>query len=139
MPLVVGQEPIVYRNFIAGAGNRGIAVGFPGNANIAWSAESMNLALVWRGAFIDAARHWNSRGGGHQPPLGYDVIQPLPEGTLPFALVAPGAREWPKRDDWKKVAKGGRAGDYQWRGYELDSKRNPTFHYEWRGVKVAES
>lgn len=49
MPLVVKDEPVMYRNFIAGAGNRAIAVGYPGNVSLAWSAEQMNLALVWRG------------------------------------------------------------------------------------------
>ena len=34
MPLVVAQEPVVYRNFITGAGNRALGVGFPGHASI---------------------------------------------------------------------------------------------------------
>ena len=132
MPLVVGQEPIVYRNFIAGAGNRGIGVGYPGNANIAWSAEYFGLAVAWRGAFMDAARHWGSRGGGHQLPLGFDVIRPVGEATLPFAIhPAPGSA-------WPSVAKGERAEGYVWKGYELDAKRYPIFHFEWQGVKVSE-
>ena len=130
MPLVVAQEPIVYRNFIAGAGNRAIGVGYPGNASIAWSTEAMNLALAWRGAFIDAARHWNGRGGGHQPPLGFDVFRPA-ELSPPFAVLATGAT-------WPVLEKGARAEGCTWRGYELDAKREPTFHYEWQGVKVSE-
>jgi hypothetical protein len=120
----------VYRNFIQGAGTRGIAVGYPGGFNIAWSADSMNLALVWRGAFIDAARHWNSRGGGFQPPLGYDVLRPAQEGTLPFFIATAPNADWPKLDPKS------RADDYQWKGYRLDAKRQPTFLYEWQGVKV---
>jgi azurin len=132
MPLVVAQEPLVYRNFIAGAGNRGIGVGYPGNANIAWSAENFGLAVAWRGAFIDVARHWNGRGGGYQLPLGFDVIRPTGEASLPFAInPAPGSA-------WPTVPKGERAEGYSWKGYELDAKRYPTFHYEWQGVKVAE-
>ena len=132
MPLVVAQEPIVYRNFIAGAGNRGIGVGYPGNANIAWSAEHFGLAVAWRGAFIDAARHWGGRGGGAQLPLGFDVIRPVGEASLPFAInPAPGSV-------WPTVPKGERAEGYAWKGYELDAKRHPTFHYEWQGVKVSE-
>lgn len=130
MPLAVAQEPILYRNFITAAGNRAIGVGFPGNANIAWSAESMNLAIAWRGAFIDAARHWNSRGGGYQPPLGFDVFRPT-ELSPPFAVLADGGT-WPTMD------KSARAAGYIWRGYELDAKRIPSFHYEWQGVKVTE-
>jgi len=130
MPLVVAQEPIIYRNFITGAGNRAIGVGYPGNASIAWSTEAMNLAIAWRGAFIDAARHWNGRGGGAQPPLGFDVFRPA-EASPPFAVLTTGA-PWPVLD------KGARAEGYTWRGYELDAKRMPIFHYEWQGVKVSE-
>ncbi|MGB8166546.1 MAG: PA14 domain-containing protein [Chthoniobacteraceae bacterium] len=131
MPLVVAQEPVIYRNFITGAGNRAIGVGFPGNASIAWSTETMSLALAWRGAFIDAARHWNGRGGGAQPPLGFDTFRPA-ELSPPFAVIATGAT-WPTLDS------NGRAEGYTWHGYELDAKRYPIFHYEWQGVKVTES
>ena len=132
MPLVVTSEPIVYRNFIAGAGNRGIGVGYPGGVNIAWNAETMNLAVVWRGAFIDAARHWTDRGGGAQSPLGYDVFHPLSDTAPAFAVLASPDAEWPQ------PAKNQRLTDFQWKGYELDAKRYPTFSYEWRGVKIAE-
>jgi hypothetical protein len=132
MPLVVTKEPIIYRNFIAGAGNRAIGVGYPGGINLAWSAEDMNLALVWRGAFIDAARHWNGRGGGAQPPLGYDVFHPTEEATPPLAVPASPGEAWPKR------GKDERATDFQWKGYALDAQRVPTFFYEWKGIKVAE-
>jgi hypothetical protein len=132
MPLVIGSEPIVYRNFIAGAGNRGIAVGYPGGVNVAWSAERMDLALVWRGAFIDAARHWTDRGGGHQPPLGYDLLRPAGENGTPFAVLLALKSEWPKAE------KAARPAGYEWKGYSLDASRFPTFSYEWSGVKVSD-
>jgi azurin len=132
MPLVVGKEPVIYRNFIEGAGQRGIGVGYPGSMNIAWNAEAMNLALVWRGAFIDAAKHWNGRGGGAQRPLGYDVLTTTGVNAPPFAVLASPEAEWPK------LAKGQRAEGYEWKGYTLDAARYPTFLYEWNGVKVAE-
>ncbi|MEA3210048.1 MAG: hypothetical protein QOE70_3105 [Chthoniobacter sp.] len=132
MPLVVAKEPIVYRNFIAGAGNRGIAVGYPGGMSIAWNAEQMNLVLLWRGAFFDAARHWTDRGGGAQPPLGYDLLRPAPEPAPPFARLAAADTEWPKLD------KSQRAEGYQWKGYQLDALRFPTFLYTWEGVQVAD-
>ena len=111
--LVVKDEPVLYRNFIADAGNRAIAVGYPGGVNIAWSAESMNLALVWRGAFMDAGRHWNSRGGGHQPPLGFDVVKPV------GPVVA--------------------ATDRKWLGYKLDAHSYPTFRYQWGDATVTDT
>jgi azurin len=133
IPLVVKEEPVVYRNFIQGAGNRGIGVGYPGGINIAWSAESMNLALVWRGAFIDASRHWNSRGGGHEKPLGYDVIQPTGEVTPAFFVTDKPDADWPKWDKAKRYE------DFKWRGYSLDAKRLPTFRYTWHEAEIEES
>lgn len=132
MPIAVGKEPVVYRNFISGAGNRGIAVGYPGGFNIAWSAEQMNVALLWRGAFMDAARHWKDRGGGAQPPLGFDVLRPAPEPAPAFAVLPSPDSEWPK------LAKNTRAEGCEWKGYTLDAKRFPTFLYEWNGVNVAD-
>ncbi len=133
MPLVVKDEPVIYRNFIQGAGNRGIGVGFPGGINIAWSAESMNLALIWRGAFIDASRHWNSRGGGHEKPLGYDVLQPTGEVTPAFFISDKPDAEWPVWDKTK------RHDGFAWKGYSLDAKRSPTFRYTWKGTEIQES
>jgi len=132
MPLVVENEPVIYRNFIAGAGQRGIGVGYPGGFNIAWSAQSMNLALVWRGAFIDTARHWTDRGGGYQPPLGYDVFRPAGDLMPPFAVLTSADAEWPT------IQRNERAEGYEWKGYRLDAKRFPTFSYEWGGVKVTD-
>lgn len=133
IPLAVTTEPVIYRNFIQGAGNRGIGVGYPGSVNIAWSAESMNLALIWRGAFIDASKHWNSRGGGHQPPLGYDVLQPTGEVTPAFFITEKPDAAWPA---WEK---GKRYEGFEWQGYSLDAKRFPTFRYTWHEASIEES
>ena len=132
LPLVVNQEPVIYRNFIEGAGERGIGVGYPGGFNIAWNADYLNLALVWRGAFIDAARHWRSRGGGAQPPLGYDVCRMGGLESPPFAVLASPDAEWPKLGKEEKPE------DFQWKGYSFDPKRYPIFHYEWSGAQVTE-
>jgi azurin len=133
IPLVVKDEPVIYRNFIQGAGNRGIGVGYPGGINLAWSAESMNLSLIWRGAFIDAAKHWNSRGGGHQAPLGYDVLQPTGEVTPAFFVTEKPDAEWPKWDKAKSYD------GFEWKGYTLDAKRAPTFRYTWQGAEIEET
>ncbi len=133
IPLAATNEPVIYRNFIQGAGNRAIAVGYPGGINLAWSAESMNLALVWRGAFIDATRHWNSRGGGHEKPLGYDVLQPTGEVTPAFFVTEKPNAQWPKWDKAKRYD------GFEWKGYTLDAKRSPTFRYTWQGAEIEES
>ncbi|MFN3484700.1 MAG: hypothetical protein ACK44W_04365, partial [Planctomycetota bacterium] len=58
------DEAIIYRNFIQGAGPRAIAVGYPEHAHLAFDANHMRLALLWRGDFIDASKHWVDRGPG---------------------------------------------------------------------------
>jgi len=132
MPLTVGKEPVIYRNFISGAGTRGFGVGYPGGFNVAWSAAHLNLALVWRGAFIDAGRHWTSRGGGAQPPLGFDVVRPSGELSPPLAVLKSTSDEWPASDPTQQQE------GFKWKGYTLDAQRYPTFLYEWQGVKISE-
>jgi azurin len=130
MPLLVKAEPVIYRNFIADAGNRAIGVGYPGGVNIAWSAESLNLCTYWRGDFIDAARHWNSRGGGHQPPSGYDHTKPTNGLTPLLHITQQPEAAWPVYQPEGKVG--------EWKGYELDQKGAPSFRYTWHGVKVTD-
>jgi hypothetical protein len=131
LPLEPKEAPIIYRNFIAGAGNRSIGVGFPGGLSFAWSAETMNLALAWRGAFVDAARHWKNRGGGHQPPAGFDVLRPT-DLVPPFAVLDTPETAWPVFTP-DNTPEG-----YAWKGYSLDGKGVPTFRYTWHGVEVEE-
>lgn len=135
IPLTARDEPVIYRNFIQGAGNRGIGVGYPGGINIAWSAESMNLALLWRGAFMDAARHWNSRGGGYEKPLGYDVLMPAGMVTPAFFATEKPDAEWPQWDS----KNGLRFGGFAWKGYTLDAKRSPAFRYTWHDAEMQET
>lgn len=120
------EAPIIYRNFIEGAGTRAIGVGYPERANLAWDANDMRLALIWHGAFIDASRHWNGRGQGFETPLGDDVL-PLPDGS-PFARLASANDSWPK----------GSARDqgYRFRGYKLDDQQRPTFQYTIGNVDI---
>ncbi len=132
LPLMVGTEPVLYRNFIANAGGRPIGVGYPGGFNLAWSAAQMNLALLWRGDFIDAALHWIDRGGGEQPPLGVDQARPVGDSSVPLAVLSSPEAEWPRAEKLK-LAEG-----YDWKGYTLDAKRFPTFAYVWNGVKVTD-
>ncbi|MCE9609105.1 MAG: hypothetical protein K8R23_02640 [Chthoniobacter sp.] len=137
MPLVVGTEPVIYRGFMANAGGRPIAVGYPGGFNLAWSVDQLNLALLWRGAFFDAGRHWTDRGEGSPPPLGYDWVRTSGEAAPPFAILPTAEAPWP-RSERKAADMEIRADGYQWKGYALDEKRFPTFRYEWGGVKVTD-
>src|SRR5205823_7314893 len=124
--LVASNEALIYRNFIQGAGSRGIGVAYPEKANLAFDANELRLALIWQGPFIDAARHRIGRGDGFEGPLGYNVIK-MPAGA-PFAVLTDTASKWPP-------AAGKKAG-YQMRGYRLDDKRRPAFLYSFDSMRI---
>jgi hypothetical protein len=77
-------------------------------------------------------KHWRDRGGGHQQPLGYDIVSPAGDGAVPFAVLASADAAWPK------VKPGERAEGYQWQGYTLDEKHLPTFSYTWNGTPITD-
>ncbi len=132
IPLIVKDEPIIYRNFIAGVGTRAIAVGYPGSVNAAFDADLCNVALVWRGAFMDAKRHWTDRGDGFQPPLGYGLVKL--DKNVPLAALATADAPWPAAP--KDLPNGDWPEGYRFGGYTLDKKGVPTFRYTFRGVSV---
>jgi mono/diheme cytochrome c family protein len=129
MEIVADKEPVVYRNFIADAGSRAIAVGYPEKVNLAFDANDLRLALLWHGAFIDASRHRSGRGGGFASPIGSGVLN-FPTGPAFAALAQPDA-PWPG-------ASGENAGGL-FRGYSYDDQRRPSFRYAWLGVDVEDT
>lgn len=127
IPLIADKEAVLYRAFILGAGTRGIGVGYPEKVNVAFDANEGRLAMIWQGAFMDAARHWIGRGEGFQPPLGDDVVA-MPAGST----VAPLKDEkapWPKFD----------ASGYKFGGYRLGKEARPTFLYKIGTVGVEDT
>jgi hypothetical protein len=105
------QEPIlieasngraaIHRNFILGTSPRAIGVGFPGGVNLAYSADDLGPALIWKGPFIDGAKKWLERGTADSPPAGEKVIKLSDARSLPSQA--------------------------RFRGYKLDAQGNPTF------------
>ncbi|MCA9105002.1 MAG: c-type cytochrome [Planctomycetales bacterium] len=126
--LVAESEPVIYRNFIEGAGPRAIAVGYPERVNLAFDAEQLRLALAWQGRFIDAGKHWTGRGQGFQRPLGDNVL-PMADGPGVVA-VENWEGAWPNANVREL---GGR-----FKGYRFDEQRRPTFLYEVAGASVAD-
>jgi cytochrome c2 len=126
IPLEPTTSAILYRNFITGAGTRAIGVGYPEKAHLAFDANEMRLALLWQGAFIDAARHWTDRGAGSEGPLG-DNILAMHHGAG-FAVLEKPGDAWPTAPP-KKIG-------YRFLGYKLTSDDRPTFLYSYAGVKV---
>lgn len=126
IPLVPTTSAILYRNFISGSGNRAIAVGYPEKAHLSFDANEMRLALIWRGAFIDAAKHWTDRGAGSEGPLGDDVV--ALHGGVPFAVLSKTDEAWPKEPAKDQ--------GYRFLGYKLTPDDRPTFLYAQGELRV---
>lgn len=121
--------PILYRNFLEGAGSRAIGVGYPEHVNLAWDANNMRLALIWHGAFLDASRHWNGRGVGFEAPLGDDVLA-LPSGP-PLARLDSVNASWPDGS--------ARDNGFHFRGYRLDAHQRPVFQFSVESMNAEDS
>jgi mono/diheme cytochrome c family protein len=126
IPLVPYKDAIIYRNFIKGSGTRAIAVGYPEKANLAFDANEGRLALLWQGAFMDAARHWTGRGEGEEAPLGDNILS-LPNGAA-FGVLPRSTAAWPATPPKEQ--------GYRFRGYRLTTDERPTFLYSFGDVKV---
>jgi mono/diheme cytochrome c family protein len=120
------DKPIIYRNFLEGLSARGIAVGYPGGLNIAWDAETMKMAQIWHGLFIDASMHWRDRGVGRQRPLGDHLLVLEPSAAVAI-LDTPDAA-WPKNTN--------RQAGYQFKGYRLAQGGKPAFRYLLEDIEI---
>ena len=124
--LIPTYEAVIYRNFIQDAGPRAIGVGYPEQFNLAFDANHLRLALIWQGAFIDAAKHWNGRGQGFQGPAGQGILKLPAETTV--AILDDADAKWPQGDP--------RSNGSKFRGYRLSEDRRPTFLYQVGQVRV---
>ncbi|MEZ6094491.1 MAG: hypothetical protein R3C03_09685 [Pirellulaceae bacterium] len=122
LEIVVDDEARMLRRSYGGIGKRGIGVGYPGGVNLAFDAEQMRLAMIWRGKFVDPAGVWYGQGHGNVRPMGPTIN--FPSGPE-FDFV-----------DSPWVVDEGRPPNHQFLGYELDSQRRPTFLYRFNGVNV---
>ena len=126
LEFVVTNEAVVYRGKLWEAGFRALAAGYPGQVNLAFDAEEMRLALLWRGRFLNPAPHWTVQGMGSIRPVGSNVVI-FPHGTA-FAVLKDQSAPWPAETAKELGAK--------FRGYQLDALQRPTLLYSFRGVEV---
>jgi mono/diheme cytochrome c family protein len=113
LALDVTDEPVVFRTFMAAAGVRAIACGFPEQVHAAFDADRCELAAVWTGPFLNASGAWAARGGSETNPqrtlwtAGAELTLRSPSPAAPF--------------------------ERRFRGYRLDEQRGPVLLYELRG------
>lgn len=125
--LAVGDRPVVFRTFLARAGNRGIAIGTPSGLHFAFDAEQIRLCEAWSGDFLDVAPVWEGRGGGIAGQLGA-VVWSAPAGPLLLLEDPGGDPAWPTDS--------GRAHGAKFLGYRLEPDGTPVFEWELRGRDV---
>ena len=119
--LPVGDRPVVFRTFLARAGNRGIAVGTPSGLHFAFDAEQIRLCEAWSGDFLDVAPVWEGRGGGIAVQLG-PIVWSAPPG--PLLTLEPA------------LSDNGRAQGLKFLGYRLEPDGTPVFQWEVRARSV---
>ena len=130
-----GTRPEILRTFMPdGAGNKAIAVGFPGLSYV-FDANACRVSYAWEGNFLDASPVWNNRGGSPAKVLGPKFLTP-PAGQ-PWGVTA--SRTPP---DFERRAKDFAYGapvpneqifqgqrQVQFDGYSLSVEGVPTFRY----------
>ena len=116
-PIDADPRPMVRRMFLPQASPAAIAVALPGDLNLCWDAGPCRLRYLWRGVFLDAEKHFTSKGQS-LARLGGPVVATAPEG-FPVTI-------------------GGRAAqEVRFRGYTLDQGL-PTFLYTVDGQLIKE-
>ena len=122
LEIKVTNEARMLRRRYPEMAKRGIGVGYPGGVNLAFDAEQLRLALIWKGRFIDPSGVWYGQGHGKVKPLGQ---------TKSIGMG-------PELDDinhpW--VVDDGRPPEHQFQGYTLDDQRRPTFQYSYKTVRA---
>ncbi|MDA7914935.1 c-type cytochrome [bacterium] len=117
-----GHAAMLRRSY-QGIGKRGIGVGYPGGVNLAFDAEQLRLAMIWKGKFADPAGVWRSQGHGTVRPLGSELIR-----------FEAGPELDSSQSPW--VVNDGRPPNHRFTGYFLDDMDRPTFTYQLDDVGV---
>lgn len=130
------DEPIVEHVFFRDVGPRTVLVGFPEQMSVAFDANLVRLAEVWRGRFFDMKGMWDGRGGGALGPLGNDDLKFPALGT--FAVLPDADAPWPKPVTDPAEGKFARNLGGKFLGYDLDKEKRPTFRYRLGEVEVRE-
>jgi hypothetical protein len=104
--------------------------------SVAFDANLVRLAEVWRGRFFDMKGMWDGRGGGALGPLGTDDLKLPALGT--FAVLPDAKAEWPKPTPDPAEGKIARNLGGKFLGYDLDKEKRPTFRYRLGEVEVRE-
>ena len=129
--LVPDERPIVFRTFMIDVGPRSIAIGYPENVHVAFDANNVRLAKIWRGGFFDAKGTWQGRAGRFLGPYGTDVLD-LPPGP---AIADLGDIDSP----WPTAGRADRNVGGRFLGYRLDNEGRPVLRYRLHDLLIEEA
>lgn len=102
-----------------------VSVGSPEGLHYTYDMDNSSLVQIWRGEFLDATPMWHERGDGSSRPRGSKQLFGKPAltiGKLPSSNAP-----------WKTDTIGT---GFRPKGYELDEKDQPVFHYFIYGLAV---
>lgn len=131
MVLVPEDRPLVFRTHMIDVGPRSIAIGYSENVHVAFDANTVRLAKIWRGGFFDAKGTWQGRAGQFFGPYGTDVLN-LPPGP---ALASLDDIDTP----WPNPGRGDRNIGGRFLGYRFDEQGRPVLRYRVGDVLVEET
>ena len=123
----VENYPKMQRHFAEHGGKKKthvISVGNPQGVHFMYDLDQAGLMEVWKGDFLDATEMWYQRGEPQTAEaMGSGVIL---AGRCPIALIADNNAHLPDTLDPTK--------SLIFKGYSLDSVKNPTFKFNENGV-----
>ena len=131
MEIVPLEAPVVHRTFMQDVGPRAILAGYPERISVAFDANVVRLAKVWRGRFFDHSGVESGRTDNFLGPLGEDVLD-MPAGPAIARLETPES-PWPRAELTTRDL----GGDFL--GYRLDPEGRPVFRYRLGDLVIRET
>ena len=126
--LVDAPVNTLLRSFMDIPGTRvvhAVSVGSPEGLHYTYDMDNSSLVQIWRGEFLDATPMWHERGDGSSRPRGSKQLFGMP--ALTIGKLSSSAEPW-------KLDTTGTG--FRPKGYELDEKEQPIFHYFIYGLMV---
>jgi len=105
-----------------------VSVGSPEGLHYTYDMDHSTLVQIWRGGFLDATPMWHERGDGSSRPTGSRQLFGKPVLNVE-RLSSAGS-------PWKTDTTGT---SFRPKGYELDEKDRPVFHYSIYGFSVRDA
>lgn len=123
-----GKEPELLRSFLFYKDKKlthCISIGDPAGVHYSYNLRQGGLLQVWKGEFLNTTDMWFERGEPQTAaPMGAAILM---SGRFPFATDKNALTD--SLDPVKSL---------RYKGYRLDEKRYPAFHYEYNNLQFTD-